>query len=58
MELLSMTDQLKGITDQQCTNAPASYNDLSVLMLNCTLTIKTLRERVDFVDGGKIHYFS
>ena len=33
-----MTDQLIGITAQQCTNAPASYNDLSVLMLNCTLT--------------------
>mgnify|MGYP001823457484 FL=1 len=33
-----MTDQLIGITDQQCTNAPASYNDLSVLMLNCTPT--------------------
>ena len=33
-----MTEQLKGITDQQCTSAPATYNDLSVLMLNCTLT--------------------
>ncbi len=33
-----MTDQLSRITDSQCENPPASYDDLSVLMLNCTLT--------------------
>jgi len=33
-----MTQQLKDITDRQCTDTPASYDDLSVLMLNCTLT--------------------
>ena len=33
-----MTKQLQSITAQQCENPPATYNDLSVLMLNCTLT--------------------
>ncbi|MBO6657650.1 MAG: flavodoxin family protein [Pseudomonadales bacterium] len=33
-----MTDQLNSITDDQCQNPPAKYDDLSVLMLNCTLT--------------------
>ncbi|MGK0223555.1 MAG: hypothetical protein ACI9ON_002800 [Limisphaerales bacterium] len=33
-----MTDQLKTITAQQCESPPAKYDDLSVLMLNCTLT--------------------
>ncbi|MEM8492418.1 MAG: flavodoxin family protein [Pseudomonadota bacterium] len=33
-----MTDQLKSITEKHCTNPPASYEDLKVLMLNCTLT--------------------
>ncbi|MEM8785976.1 MAG: NAD(P)H-dependent oxidoreductase, partial [Pseudomonadota bacterium] len=33
-----MTDQLKKITDAQCKTPPARYDDLSVLMLNCTLT--------------------
>jgi len=33
-----MTDQLKEITATQCSNPPADYKDLSVLMLNCTLT--------------------
>lgn len=33
-----MTDQLDNITQAQCTSAPANYTDLSVLMLNCTLT--------------------
>jgi hypothetical protein len=32
-----MTDQLKSITAQQCTLAPARYDDLKVLFLNCTL---------------------
>ena len=33
-----MTDQLESITAQQCTNPPARYDDLNVLMLNCTLS--------------------
>ena len=33
-----MTDQLNSITSSQCENPPATYNDLSALMLNCTLT--------------------
>ncbi|MEM7221069.1 MAG: NAD(P)H-dependent oxidoreductase [Pseudomonadota bacterium] len=33
-----MTNQLDTITEHQCSNAPASYSDLSALMLNCTLT--------------------
>jgi multimeric flavodoxin WrbA len=33
-----MTDQLRNITEKQCTTPPARYDDLSVLMLNCTLT--------------------
>ena len=33
-----MTDQLNSITDDQCQNPPAKYDDLSALMLNCTLT--------------------
>ncbi len=33
-----MTRQLQSITDSQCQNPPATYDDLSVLMLNCTLT--------------------
>ena len=33
-----MTKQLNDITAQQCKNPPASYSDLNVLMLNCTLT--------------------
>jgi len=32
-----MTQQLKDITAQQCSVAPAKYDDLSVLFLNCTL---------------------
>lgn len=33
-----MSDQLKSITEQQCGCAPAKYDDLKVLMLNCTLS--------------------
>jgi hypothetical protein len=33
-----MTDQLKSITEHQCQAPPANYEDLSVLMLNCTLS--------------------
>ena len=33
-----MTEQLKNITAEHCVNPPAKYEDLSVLMLNCTLT--------------------
>ena len=33
-----MTEQFKSITETQCTNPPARYDDLTVLMLNCTLT--------------------
>ena len=33
-----MTEQLERLTSQQCEQPPASYDDLSVLMLNCTLT--------------------
>ena len=33
-----MTEQLDNITAEQCTQPPAAYDDLSVLMLNCTLT--------------------
>ena len=33
-----MSKQLTDITAQQCTKPPASYSDLSALMLNCTLT--------------------
>ncbi|MEM9323647.1 MAG: flavodoxin family protein, partial [Pseudomonadota bacterium] len=32
-----MTDQLKNITDTQCKHAPAKYDDLTALFLNCTL---------------------
>lgn len=33
-----MADQLSKITAEQCDNPPASYEDLSVLFLNCTLS--------------------
>lgn len=33
-----MTEQLQSVTTEQCENPPASYSDLSVLLLNCTLT--------------------
>jgi multimeric flavodoxin WrbA len=33
-----MTDQLKKITTDQCSASPASYDDLNVLFLNCTLS--------------------
>ncbi|MEM9173128.1 MAG: flavodoxin family protein [Pseudomonadota bacterium] len=33
-----MTEQLKNITEHQCQKPPAKYDDLSALMLNCTLT--------------------
>ncbi len=33
-----MTEQLSKITAEQCDNPPASYDDLSVLFLNCTLS--------------------
>lgn len=33
-----MTDQLNLITASQCESPPANYNDLTALMLNCTLT--------------------
>ncbi|MEM6259505.1 MAG: NAD(P)H-dependent oxidoreductase [Planctomycetota bacterium] len=32
-----MSEQLKRITAEQCTIAPAKYDDLKVLFLNCTL---------------------
>ncbi|WP_276389770.1 flavodoxin family protein [Eudoraea chungangensis] len=32
-----MSEQLKRITEKHCTNPPASYEDLNVLFLNCTL---------------------
>ena len=32
-----MTQQLERITSEQCTKAPAKYDDLSVLFFNCTL---------------------
>ncbi|MEM1165615.1 MAG: NAD(P)H-dependent oxidoreductase [Planctomycetota bacterium] len=32
-----MTEQLDRITSDQCTTPPATYNDLTVLFLNCTL---------------------
>ncbi|MEM6646139.1 MAG: flavodoxin family protein [Bacteroidota bacterium] len=33
-----MSEQLNTINDHLCTKAPATYDDLSVLFLNCTLT--------------------
>ena len=33
-----MTEQLQSMTDALCSDAPADYSDLKVLMLNCTLT--------------------
>ena len=33
-----MTEQLTRVTDQQCQHAPARYDDLKVLFLNCTLS--------------------
>ena len=33
-----MSDQLRDITEKQCTHPGASYEELCVLMLNCTLT--------------------
>ena len=33
-----MTQQLGSITERQCHTAPAQYDDLSVLFLNCTLS--------------------
>ena len=32
-----MSKQLEEITKNQCTTAPAKYEDLKVLFLNCTL---------------------
>ena len=32
-----MSKQLKTITQKHCTNPPSTYEDLSVLFLNCTL---------------------
>ncbi len=32
-----MSKQLNQITEQQCSNPPATYKDLKVLFLNCTL---------------------
>ncbi|MEM9768993.1 MAG: flavodoxin family protein, partial [Cyanobacteria bacterium P01_D01_bin.71] len=32
-----MSEQLKKITENQCQTAPAQYNDLRALFLNCTL---------------------
>ena len=32
-----MSEQLKRITAKECTLAPAKYDDLKVLFLNCTL---------------------
>ena len=32
-----MTKQLKKMIDHQCSDAPAKYDDLNVLFLNCTL---------------------
>ncbi|MEM1447431.1 MAG: NAD(P)H-dependent oxidoreductase [Planctomycetota bacterium] len=32
-----MSEQLRKITEQQCSVAPAKYDDLKVLFLNCTL---------------------
>lgn len=32
-----MSKQLKQITENQCQNAPAKYDDLKALFLNCTL---------------------
>lgn len=33
-----MSDQLKRLTDEHCKTAPAKYDDLKVLFLNCTLS--------------------
>ena len=32
-----MSEQLKQITQNQCKNTPAKYDDLKALFLNCTL---------------------
>ena len=32
-----MSKQLQQITESQCQNAPAKYDDLKALFLNCTL---------------------
>ncbi|NND16126.1 MAG: flavodoxin family protein, partial [Eudoraea sp.] len=32
-----MSEQLQKITEHQCSNPPAKYDDLKVLFLNCTL---------------------
>ncbi len=32
-----MSEQLKQIIENQCKNAPAKYDDLQALFLNCTL---------------------
>ncbi len=32
-----MSEQLTKLTEQQCKTAPAKYDDLKVLFLNCTL---------------------
>lgn len=32
-----MSKQLQDLTKKHCENPPASYNDLKVLFLNCTL---------------------
>ena len=32
-----MSEQLNKMTEHQCSNAPAKYDDLKVLFLNCTL---------------------
>lgn len=37
LQIISMSEQLTNITEQQCSNAPATYSDLKALFLNCTL---------------------
>ena len=51
-----MATQLETITRDQCTRAPAKYDDLSVLFLNCTLSRTPLLSHTEglLMVAGKI----
>lgn len=52
-----MTDQFKKITADQCTLAPAKYDDLKVLFLNCTLNRTPVLSHTEHLIGVAKHVF-
>jgi len=52
-----MTDQLKTITAHQCSTAPATYNDLKALFLNCTLNRTPVLSHTESLIGVAEHIF-